>query len=369
MIYRHLLQFFSLSIGLFLISSITSFIHANEVTNSLNSDQNEQIVGIRVVPPFVIQEEDGSYSGLSIDLWEEIAAELQIEYQYQERELTGLFTGLEDGSLYASVSALTITSEREESVDFTHPFFITGLGIAVAHKPAGLWGAFMSLFSTDFLWVVLLLLLLLLFWGLLVWIFERHENKDEFGGSATEGIGSGFWWAAVTMTTVGYGDKSPRSLGGRIVGFIWMFTAIIVISFFTASIASSLTVTQLDSRVSGPGDLPNVQTGVLTGSATIGYLEDMNVQPVTYSSIEEGLIAVENEEIDAFVHDAPIIRYHTRNNFRGRVRVLPNSFNEQYYGIALPLNSDYRNDINRVLLEFIQSERWEELNNNYMGEQ
>jgi polar amino acid transport system substrate-binding protein len=98
------------------------------------------------------------------------------------------------------------------------------------------------------------------------------------------------------------------------------------------------------------------------------YLQDNNIRPVTFDTIENGLMAVGNEEIDAFVHDAPIIRYYSRSDFQSRVRVLPNTFNDQYYGIALPLNSEYRNDINRVLLEFIQSDRWEELNRRYMGE-
>ena len=40
---------------------------------------------------------------------------------------------------------------------------------------------------------------------------------------------SAFWWAAVTMTTVGYGDKTPVTTGGRIVGLVWMFTSVIVI--------------------------------------------------------------------------------------------------------------------------------------------
>lgn len=331
------------------------------------SDSSEVKIGIRVVPPFVIQETDGSYSGLSIELWEEISGRLDIPFIYEERDLIGLIQGVETGELFASVSALTITAEREKTIDFTHPFFVTGLGIAVPHKPAGLTAAFLSLFTADFLWVVFLLLILLLFWGVLVWFFERHENKGEFGGSTSEGIGSGFWWAAVTMTTVGYGDKSPQSIGGRVVGFIWMFTAIIVISFFTASIASSLTVTQLDSRIGGPNDLPNVRVGALSASATVGYLEDQNVRAVTFSTIEDGLKAVEDDEIDAFVHDAPIIRYHTRNDFQGKVRVLPNTFNDQYYGIGLPMNSEYRNDINQIILEFIQSDRWEELNNRYMG--
>lgn len=355
------------SITLFLLISLFTAQPAAAQSQITESDSGEIKIGIRVVPPFVIQEADGSYSGLSIELWEEISGQLEIPFVYEERDLIGLIQGVESGELFASVSALTITSEREERIDFTHPFFVTGLGIAVTHKPAGLTAAFLSLFTADFLWVVFLLLILLLFWGVLVWFFERHENREEFGGSASEGIGSGFWWAAVTMTTVGYGDKSPRSTGGRIVGFIWMFTAIIVISFFTASIASSLTVTQLDSRIGGPNDLPNVRVGALSASATVGYLEDQNIRAVTFSSIKEGLKAVEEDQIDAFVHDAPIIRYHTQSDFQGKVRVLPNTFNDQYYGIGLPLNSEYRNEINQIILDFIRSDRWEELNNQYMG--
>ncbi|TVP58945.1 MAG: ABC transporter substrate-binding protein [Gemmatimonadales bacterium] len=325
-------------------------------------------VGVRVVAPFVILQEDGSYSGLTVELWEHLADELGLETHFEERELDALFTGLEDGSLFASASALTITSEREERVDFSHPFFVTGLGIAVQHRPAGLWQAALSLVSLDFLWVTSLLMGLLLFWGLLVWIFERAENQEEFGGTPVEGIGSGFWWAAVTMTTVGYGDKSPRSLGGRVVGFVWMFTAIIVISFFTASIASSLTVTQLDSRVSGPQDLPHVSVGGLANSAALEYLAAENIRTTSYPTLNEGLAAVAAGELDAFVHDAPILRYLTREDFRGEVRVLPGTFVEQYYGIALPLGSEWRSQINRVLLDRLASEEWERAQRRYFGE-
>lgn len=347
-----------------LISAPFSSLNAADI-----SDQNEEaVIGIRVAPPFVIEEEDGTYSGLTIALWEHIAEQTGIEYRYEERDIQGMLDGVADGALYASASALTITSEREESVDFTHPFFVTGLGIAVSYQPVGVWQSFLAVFSFDFLWVLLLLFLLLLFWGVLVWFFERKENSDEFGGSTAEGVGSGFWWAAVTMTTVGYGDKSPRSIGGRIIGFIWMFAGIIVISFFTASIASSLTVTQLDSRVSGPADLPFVRVGALQQSATMDYLESQRIRANSYETIEAGLRAVEENEIDAFVHDAPIIQYFTQLDFRNRVRVLSNTFNDQYYGIALPLGAEYRNDMNRIILDYIASEEWQELRNRFLGD-
>jgi len=334
---------------------------------SQTSSADEIVIGTRVVPPFVI-EENGEYTGLTVHLWEHIASEMDLEYRFKETSIRNMIDGAADSTYYASASALTITADREELVDFTHPYIVTGLGIAVSYKPAGALQAFKAIFSGEFIWVVSLLIGLLLFWGLLVWVFERHENREEFGGSTAKGIGSGFWWAAVTMTTVGYGDKSPRTLGGRIVGFIWMFAAIILISFFTASIASSLTVTQLDSRVSGPEDLPNVRVGALHNSATLTFLGTENIRSTSFQTIDEGLRAVESETIDAFVHDAPILSYYTNRDYKNRVRVLPNTFNNQYYGIALPLNSSYRNEINRIMLNYIKSDEWSDLVDEYLGE-
>src|SRR6056297_3281834 len=357
---------FLLTVFLLMISGTFSPIVSKSSEPQVPTD--EKVVGIRVVPPFVIEEDDGTYSGLTIALWEHIAEQTDIDFAYSERSLQGLIEGVQNGELYASAAALTITSDREELVDFTHPFYVTGLGIAVSYQPAGFWQSLTAMFSPDFLWIVLLLLLLILFWGFLVWIFERQENSEEFGGTTAEGVGSGFWWAAVTMTTVGYGDKSPRTLGGRIVGFIWMFTAIIVISFFTASIASSLTVTQLDSRVSGPGDLPNARVGVLVNSATQTYMNQENIRVQTFDSIDDGLEAVNEEDIDAFVHDAPIIGYMIQQDYRNQVRLLSNTFNDQYYGFVVPLNSEYRNEINQVLLDFIKSEEWNSMLRDYFGD-
>ena len=350
------------------LSTEARIAEAQAVGIQTSEARNPVLVGVRIAPPFVIEGSDGTYSGLTISLWEHIAEELDLEFAYEERDIAGLIDGVvQEKTLFAAASALTITAEREEILDFTHPFFVTGLGIAVPYKPTGIWQAMLAIFSPEFLWVVALLILLLLFWGLLVWYFERVGNPDDFGGSPAEGIGSGFWWAAVTMTTVGYGDKAPKTVIGRAIGFVWMFAGIILISFFTASIASSLTVTQLDSRVSGPQDLPFVRVGVLEQSATIDYLEENRIRYRTYADIEAGLQAVADDQIDAFVHDAPIIRYYSVQEFQNEVRVLPGTFNDQYYGIALPLGSPFRNDINRVMLDFIAGDEWDQLNRRYLG--
>ena len=252
-----------ITIGLVIGFSVLINVMSTDVGGQQSSDTPQPlIVGTKEAPPFSMKTSDGQWTGLSIELWRQIAAELNFRFEFKELTLKQLLEGVTDGSLDAAVAALTITSEREKNFDFTHAFYTTGLGIAVAAKAHNPWFTVVRRFiSAAFLKVVASLTLVLLGVGVLIWWFEHKKNPQQFNGSAARGIGSGFWWSAVTMTTVGYGDKAPVTLAGRILGLIWMFVAIIIISSFTAAITSSLTVTQLETVIKGPEDLPKVTVG------------------------------------------------------------------------------------------------------------
>lgn len=325
------------------------------------------VVGTREVPPFAMKSADGSWSGLSIDLWESVAQELDLPYQLVEVSLEELVEGVAEGRLDAGVAALTITAERERRVDFTHPFHTSGLGIVVPEVNRGLnWLAVAgSFFSPAFLSVLLALTLVLLVAGLAIWVFEREKNSAQFGGHPLQGLGSGFWWSAVTMTTVGYGDKAPVTLGGRLVALIWMFTSVIIISGFTASIASSLTVSSLDSPIQNPSDLVRYRVAALEGSTGADYLREEGVRLVSYRSLNDALEAVLSGEVQALVHDRPILQYAVRT--RAGLEVLPHSFQRQDYGISLPAGSPLRQAVNVPLLEIISSDEWLFIRNRYLG--
>lgn len=57
-------------------------------------------------------------------------------------------------------------------------------------------------------------------------------------GSNIHNYGDALWWAIVTVTTVGYGDKYPVSAGGRGVAVILMLVGIGLIGVLTATVAS-----------------------------------------------------------------------------------------------------------------------------------
>jgi len=322
-------------------------------------------VGIKETPPFIIKETEG-YKGVSIALWESIASELNIQYKYEEYDLPGLLDALEKGSIDVCINPLTVTSERARKFDFTQPFYITNLAIATSKADKGKVAQFIeNFFSVNFFKAVLLLFLVILMFGLLVWVFERKQNREEFDKGAA-GVWSGIWWSAVTMTTVGYGDKSPKTTGGRIVALIWMFTAIIIISGFTASIASALTVNQLDVGIEGINDLKKIKTAVIKGSSSELYLRQNGIPYLPYDSPEEALHAIANEEIQAFVYDEPILRYLIQNQkVEESVMVLPYKINTQYYSFSVPDGSPLLEDLEITLLENIREVEWKGVLNEY----
>ncbi|KAL9958187.1 hypothetical protein ACROYT_G035165 [Oculina patagonica] len=99
-------------------------------------------------------------------------------------------------------------------------------------------------------WPVLLLTLLMaLLSGIIMWGLDTWYNPDEFPRSFIKGSGEGFWWAFVTMTTVGYGDRSPRGFVARIFAIVWVLVGLVITSIFTGVVTTSLTAITLSTDV------------------------------------------------------------------------------------------------------------------------
>ncbi len=327
------------------------------------------VVGTKQAAPFSYREGDGPWKGISIELWVSVAERLGLEYEFREMPLDELVTGLSSKQHDVSVAALTVTPDREAVMDFTHSFYPSGLGIAVPSEgERGMLAPLRGLISTRFFQAVGTLLVLILLAGALLWVFERRRNAEQFGGSARDGLGSAFWWSAVTMTTVGYGDKAPVTLGGRMVALVWMFASIITISGLTAAIASTLTLSKLELAVSGPGDLDKVDRIVcVAGSTGEDYLRERRLNYVTRKSTVEALAGVAEGSFGAMVYDAPILRYHVSKEFADDVTVLAVEFERQDYAIGLQLESSLRKPVNRAMLEMLSREEWNDVLFEHLG--
>ena len=335
------------------------------------------VVGLTQSPPFCMRSDDGSWSGISVELWQGIADDLGIDTEFRETTMTGVFDDLAPGRpLDVSIGALTITAEREDRVEFTQPFFLSGLGVAVKTTPdaGGLKSWVGRVLAWNFWRIVAALFVSLVLVALLIWALEHKNNPKEFGGGGKthRGIGSALWWSAVTMTTVGYGDLAPRSPAGRLVAIVWMFVSLFMVSWFTASMASILTTERLDAgpggfAVRGSDDLRRLHVAVVAGTSSEDYLRQRRIDYIGVP-LKDLLGLLLTGRVQVALGDAPVLRYIARSEpYAGKITVLPQTLQTEPYGIALRDGSPWRKPVDRSLLHRLATPAWRDLIYRYLG--
>lgn len=378
---------FSLMVGRWLIfgliffwgGEVKAFNDVDVVVGGDGSAENESLivaenerdrlrVATKSFPPFAF-EQNGQFVGFSIDLWREIAKELDVEYNiYGEKSISDLIDSVSSGDTDVGVAGITITKAREEKVDFSHAFFESGLQILVPVETVYPWQFFLAFVFSPVLWsAILFLLMVIAIASHLMWWLERKNNPQMFPEKYQDGIWEAFWWAVVTVVTVGYGDKTPISKAGRIVATIWMFTGVLLISYFTASVTSALTVQKLDNQITTLQDLYYKSVGTVRDTTAADFLAATKAYVVLFDSIEDAYIALDDGKIKALVYDAPVLRYYSRNDGAGRVKVVGSVFAKQSYGIALTSASPYRESINRAILKLKEDGTYERIYQQWFG--
>jgi len=318
-------------------------------------------VGLRNSPPFVILD-SAEYSGVSVDLWEKIAPSLNLDFEYVPyNDLGKMLKAIESEEIQICINPLTVTSERLTRFSYTQPYYISGMAIALKiEKDHNIVVFLRNLFSAQFLQVILFLFGVIFLFGLIIWFIEKRKNPAQFR-KGWKGIGDGIWWSAVTMTTVGYGDKSPLTGWGRVIGIIWMFTAVIIISSFTAGISAALTYNKFKTDIRGLQDLRNVEVGTVRNSSTASYLSESQIKYNSYETLAKAISELESGKIDAVVYDEPLLSYILHaERLTNTIEMIPSGANAVYFGFA-SRNLEFLQDVNPFLLEIMESSQWRKM--------
>jgi ABC-type amino acid transport substrate-binding protein len=326
----------------------------------------ELVIGTKEAPPFVIKQPDGTLHGISIDLWRRVADRLHLRYRFSEQPtVQALVAGTAEGSFDVAIAALTVTAARERAVDFTQPFYSTGLGIAVPVGESRWMSVSRALLSFGFFQAVLALVSIAISVGFVIWLLERGKTEHFRGGA--KGLGTGLWWSAIAMTQAGAAQNAPATLPGRMVAMGWMIASVIVIAVFTAGITSTLTKREMQGAVTSVNDLRSVRVGAPTGSTSADYLDHQRIRHRSFDGPQEGLKALQAGTIDAFVYDKPLLTWLVLRDFPSTLRVLDATFDSQNYAIALPKGSPLSQQLNVPLLEETESDWWQQTLFEYLG--
>jgi ABC-type amino acid transport substrate-binding protein len=168
------------------------------------------------------------------------------------------------------------------------------------------------------------------------------------------------------MTTVGYGDKTPRTIAGKLIGLTWMLMGVVIISLFTAFVATRLTMEQMQANLTDVSDFATVKTAAIADSTGADFLQRNGISYRLFDDIQSALTALASKEIEAVVFDRPTLRYLILQNHHD-LRVLPTILDHESYAFVFPTGSPLRERVNCKLLEQIESTWWKNNQRRYLG--
>ncbi|KAL8253096.1 hypothetical protein R6Q59_036789 [Mikania micrantha] len=262
------------------------------------------------------------------------------------------------GKLDAAIGDITITSNRSLYVDFTFPYTDIGLATLTRNSDASMW-IFMKPLNSD-LWIVSGCFFILM--GFVIWILE-HGTNDEFQGSLVQQIGTTLWFAFSTLVYA-HRQKLESNLS-RFVVTVWLFVVLVLVSSYTATLSSLLTVEQI--QLASKRGLIGYQNGSLIQGALVRNMNFNDSRLKPYKTSEEFADALtkggKKGGVDAIVDEIPYIKEFLAYYASGYSMVVSDCITNGF-GFVFPKGSHWTQEISTQIARLREDGTLEMLQDN-----
>jgi len=325
-------------------------------------------VGVLASPPFVI-ENDGVFTGLAIDLWEDLATKNNWQFTYQEYEtFRELIDAAAQGRIDLAISNITITQQRALTVDFTQPWFDGGMRLMVrSEQGTGLRSIVKGLAQAGFITAYTWIIFVIAFATILLTLFDRRFDKS-FPLRWREGIAESFY-TVMSVVTSGRPPARKNLFGwlGRIWQALWLVCGVAVLAFVTSSVTSVMTTLAITNQINSVDDLGSNPVGVLAGTVEEDYAYEKGLVVRSFPNIIEATNSLINGRITAIIADGPVLEYYSYINSDLPVKVVGRLFERDKYGFALTPHSPFTRELTLAVLGAMDTGKVEELKTKYLG--
>lgn len=337
------------AISLFLLLIISIFAKASLAATP--PDTNHLRIGVAGSPPFVMSSAQ-SRSGIAYEIWAAVAdAENWSFTTEQFSTVSDALSALRNGKLDLVVGPVSITSERVKTIDFSQPYYFSGLSIMSRKDAPSLIDRIRPFFSMKLLVAVLFFLFILGVVGTLFWLAERRKSPEQFPPDMTHGIANGMWLAIVTMSTTGYGDRAPITFWGRVIAGLWMVTSIIFATSMVAGIASTLTLTGMGSNtITEARQLAGKNVATPSIQVAKPFLDEFHAKAISTDSLKDAYKMLQQKKVSAIVFDRPQLLYFQKQHPDENITISRSIYEPTGYGFAFPLKSPLIKKVNIRML-------------------
>jgi polar amino acid transport system substrate-binding protein len=326
-------------------------------------------VAVYDVPPYGSVEPDGSIGGASVDLWRRAGEAMGREYRLVPvSKMEAILDGLERGEFDAAIGAITITPERLMRVDFSYPAHRSGVAVAV-RKDSGPVAAFRNYGAvvSDLSPLIAITAALLVAMGVAMWLVERPTRAAK-SDSAVASLRDGVYWAVVTMTTVGYGDKTPKTAGGHAVAVLWMLVSVALISVLSTTLVSKMTADRVEGAYPlADADLAGKRLAAVAHSSGAEYLDARRLRYASFDDLPAALAALESGRTDAVVNSIGALQFLITARFKRTIETPRGVLAPAYMAFALPPGSALKKPLDRALIEITASPEGRKVEESYFG--
>lgn len=284
----------------------------------------------------VVKDAEGrpKLTGYCVQMIEEMARRMNFDYEillptdnsedYGYRQPDGTWSGvigdLVNGEIDIAVAGMTMTSEREEVVDFVAPYFDqSGISIIIREpvRPRSLF-KFMEVLRVE-VWMAILAALVVT--AVMLWFLDRFSPYSARNNKEAHPypcriftLKESFWFALTSFTPQG-GGEAPKSLSGRVlVAAYWLFV-VLMLATFTANLAAFLTVERMQTTVSGLEELAQqskINYTVVEGSPYYEYFKNMaSAEEELYNKWKDMTLSSNADQSRYRVWDYPIKEQYT----------------------------------------------------------
>ncbi|OCT99666.1 hypothetical protein XELAEV_18005449mg [Xenopus laevis] len=393
-----------------MVVTVSDVLSAND---SMGLENKTVVVTTILEAPYVMFKKNADqfegndrYEGYCVDLAAEIARHCGFKYKltivadgkYGARDAeTKIWNGMVGELVYGkadiAIAPLTITLVREEVIDFSKPFMSLGISIMIKKPQKSKPGVFSFLDPLAYeIWMcivfayigVSVVLFLVSRFSPYEWHTEEFEDGRETQSNESSnefGIFNSLWFSLGAFMQQGC-DISPRSLSGRIVGGVWWFFTLIIISSYTANLAAFLTVERMVSPIESAEDLSKqseIAYGTLDSGSTkeffrrskIAVFDKMwtymkSAEPSVFvKTTAEGVVRVRKSKGKyAYLLESTMNEYIEQRKPCDTMKVGGN-LDSKGYGIATPKQSPLRNAVNLAVLKLNEQGLLDKLKNKW----